>query len=164
MVFFVIDLATRRVQIAGVRIDPDGKWVEQLARNLTDANDGFLLGKRYLLHDRDPLYTKTFEEILKSVGVQPVRLPARSLNLNAFAERYVRSIKSECLDRMIFVSEASLRRAIEAYVAHYHRERNHQGLGNSLIETSRAPQDTRTLVRCRERLGGMLRYYHREAA
>ena len=164
MVFFVIDLATRRVQIAGVRIDPDGRWVEQQARNLTDASNGFLVGKRYLLHDRDPLYTKTFEEILKSTGTTPVRLSARSPNLNAFVERVVRSIKSECLDRMIFVSEASLRRAIEAYVEHYHRERNHQGLGNALIDSREPDPAARGEVRCRERLGGMLRFYTRAAA
>jgi putative transposase len=164
MVFFLIDLRTRKIQIAGVRIDPDGRWVEQQARNLTDAGAGVLAGKRYLLHDRDPLYTKTFEEILKATGTTPLRLPTRSPNLNAFAERMVRSIKSECLDRMIFVSEASLRRAIEAYVAHYHRERNHQGLETALIDSRELDPAANGEVRCRERLGGMLRFYTRAAA
>jgi len=110
MVFFVIDLATRRVEIAGVRIDPDGRWVEQTARNLTDSGARFLAGKGYPLHDRDPLYTKTFGAILKATGTRPLRIPARSPNLNAFAGRMGRSIKSECLDRMTFVREASNRR------------------------------------------------------
>ena len=138
--------------------------MEQLARNLTDAVDGLLLGKRFLIHDRDPIFTEAFDEILRSVGITPVKLPPRSPNLNAFAERWVRSIKSECLERMIFFSEASLRRAIEAYVDHYHAERNHQGLGNRLIAPLPFPPRGNGLVLCRNRLGGLLRFYTREAA
>ena len=164
MVSFVMELKSRRVQVAGVAVDPDGRWMEQLARNLTDAVDGFLVGKRFLIHDRDPLFTKSFEVVLKAVGITSIRLPARSPNLNAFAERFVRSIKSECMDRMIFFGEASLCRALEAYVAHYHGERNHQGLGNRLIDTPGTHPCGTGPVRCRERLGGMLRFYHREAA
>ena len=138
--------------------------MEQLARNLTDAVDGLLLGKRFLIHDRDPIFTEAFDEILRSVGITPVKLPPRSPNLNAFAERWVRSIKSECLDRMIFFSEASFRRAIETYLVHYHAERNHQGLGNRLISTPPFPSVDAGRVRCRDRLGGILRFYYREAA
>ena len=136
----------------------------QMARNLTDAFDGFLIGKRFLIHDRDPLFTGTFREIVKSMGVEPLRLPPRSPNLNAYAERFVRSIKSECLDRMIFLGEASLRRAVENYVAHYHEERNHQGVGNELIAPSELDPPADGPISCRKRLGGLLRYYHREAA
>ena len=164
MVFFVMELKSRRVRVAGVAVDPEGRWMEQMARNLTDAVDGFLIGKRFFIHDRDSLFTPMFREILKSVGVETCRLPPRSPNLNAFAERFVRSIKSECTRRMIFFGEASLRRALEAYIAHYHGERNHQGLQNRLIDTRGSGPRPRGPVRCRQRLGGILRFYHREAA
>ena len=93
-----------------------------------------------------------------------VLLPPRSPNLNAHLERYMRSMKSECLDRMIFFGRRSLERALEQSVAHYHTERNHQGLGNRIIEAGDEVGRDAGDVRCRERLGGMLRYYHREAA
>ena len=114
--------------------------------------------------DRDAKFTTAFRSMLAGAGVEPVRLPPRSPNLNAWIERFMRSIKSECLDRMIFFGEDSLRRAVREYVTHYHGERNHQGLGNAIIAP--APSHTRSTerVRCRERLGGMLRYYYREAA
>jgi transposase InsO family protein len=107
--------------------------MSQVARNLCDADEGFLIRKRYLIHDRDPLFTAEFQEILMGTGMQSVKLPARSPNLNAHAERFVRTIKESCLDRMILFGEASLRKAIREFVEHYHRERNHQGLGNRLI-------------------------------
>ena len=97
-------------------------------------------------------------------GVSIVRLPARSPNLNAFAERFVLSIKSECLDRMVILGERHLRTAIAEYVEHYHRERNHQGLGGRLLIPDEAAGRTHGRVVCRERLGGTLQYYYREAA
>ena len=127
--FFVIDIRTRRVEIAGIKPTPDGKWMEQIARNLIDGMDGFLRGKTHLIHDRDPLYTARFFEILGYEGVSSVRLPARSPNLNAFAERFVLSIKSECLNRLIIVGEKHLRWVIGQYMEHYHLERPHQGVG-----------------------------------
>ena len=133
-VFFVIHLATRKVEIVGLAPIPDGIWMEQAARNLIDDFDGFLRGKRFLIHDRDPLYTKAFLDILSWGGVSSVRLPARSPNLDAYAERFVLSIKSECLNRMVILGEGHLRRAIEQYVEHYHLERTHQGLANQLID------------------------------
>ncbi len=166
-VFFVIDLATRRVQIAGIRHEPGGQWMKQVARNLTDAVDGFLKDARYLIHDRDPLFTKDFREVLKnsSSGVKTVKLPARSPNLNPFAERFVLSIKSECLDKMIPLGERHLRTAVKEFAAHYHFERPHQGLGNQLIEApTNAANDNGSAIQCRERLGGLLRSYHRAAA
>ena len=162
-VFFVIDLATRKVEIAGICRQPDGPWMDQVARNLVDAVDGFLRGKRYLIVDRDPLYTREFREALERAGTKVVRLPARSPNLNAFAERFVLSIRSECLDWIIPLGEWHLRRAVSEYVTHYQEERNHQGLGNALIESPGAANDNGR-VRRRQRLGGLLSYYHREAA
>ena len=164
LVFFVIELKTRYVHIAGIHPQPDGRWMEQMARNLTDPGEGFLRSSRLLIHDRDPLYTRVFEEMLRSGGVQPVRLPARSPNLNAYAERFVRSIKDECLNRVVPLGEGHLRRLVREYVAHYHRERNHQGRDNQLLE--RAPPQVRVTagVRRRERLGGLLNFYYREAA
>ena len=162
MVFFVIDLRTRRVEIAGIAPIPDGLWMVQLARNLIDDFSGFLRGKRFLIHDRDPLYTKDFRELLGKCGIQSVRLPPRSLNLNAYAERFVLSIKSECLDRMVILGERHLRRAIAEYVEHYHLERTHQGLGNRLIDG--VPESAVGEVARRERLGGLLNSYYREAA
>jgi putative transposase len=161
-VFFLIDIATRKVEIGGISCGPDGSWMNQLARNLLDADDGFLLGKRYLLLDRDPLYTKEFRSALERGGVRVVRLPPRSPNLNAYAERFVLSIKRECLDRIVPLGERHLRLAASEFVAHYHRERNHQGLENRLIEVSE-PANTNGRVVRRERLGGLLNYYHRAA-
>jgi len=162
VVFFVIDLPTRKVEIAGIAPIPDGLWMEQVARNLSDDFSGFLRGKRFLIHDRDPLYTRGFREVLQSAGVTSVRLPPRSLNLNAYAERFVLSIKSECLNRLVILGERHLRRAIAEYVEHYHHERTHQGLGNRLIEG--VPELASGRVVRRERLGGLLNHYYREAA
>ena len=164
VVLFVIELATRRVHIAGIASEPDGAWVVQCSRQLTDAVDGFLLGKRFLLHDRDPLFTATFRETLAAAGVETVRLPPKSPNLNAFAERFVRRIKESCLDRLILFGEASLRRAVREFVAHYHEERNHQGLGNVLIFPGGAQTPRHDRIVCPERVGGLLKYYHRPAA
>lgn len=162
-VFFVIELETRRVEIAGIIQQPYGEWMMQVARNLLDAEDGFLTGKRHLILDRDPLYTREFRKFLRSGGVKPVRLPARSPNLNAYAERFVLSIKSECLDKLVLLGERHLRTAVREYVAHYHEERNHQGLGSRLIKPP-VNDNAAGTIECRERLGGLLRFYHRKAA
>jgi transposase InsO family protein len=163
LVLFVIDLKTRRVEIAGIASSPDGIWMTQIARNLTDCEDGFLLGCRYLIHDRDPLFTRAFRATLESSGMVPVKLPSRSPNLNAYAERFVRSIKLECMAQVVPLGECHLRRAVREYVDHYHSERNHQGLGNELIEPDVANSCSNGPVECRERLGGLLRYYRRAA-
>jgi putative transposase len=136
----------------------------QIARNLTDGVDGFFTGKHYLIHDRDPLYTNEFLNMLANAGVQSVKLPRRSPNLNAYAERFVRTIKESCLDRMIWFGEDALRRGISEFLSHYHFERNHQGLDNRLIIPKDPTNATIGRVRKRERLGGMLNYYFREAA
>ena len=163
-VLFFIKLSNRRVHVAGVTEYPHGNWMKQVGRNVTDAFDGFLLDVRYLILDRDGIFTESFRELLKNAGVKPVRLPPRSPNLNAYAERFVRTIKESCLNRMIFFGEDSLRRAISEFLEHYHHERNHQGLGNRLIDPQDEVGTTDGSVECRERLGGLLRYYDRQAA
>jgi putative transposase len=164
-VFFVIHIATRRVQIAGITDQPSEAWMNQIARNLTDGVDGSLKQTRYLILDRDPLYTRRFREMLKEAGVKTVRLPSRSPNLNAFAERWVRSVKSECLSRIIPLGAEHLRRTLDEYLVHYHQERHHQGVGNCLLEPAAANTNSGTgTVRRRERIGGLLSYYYRQAA
>jgi transposase InsO family protein len=163
MILFFIELSTRKVEIAGIASTANGLWMSQIGRNVTDAVDGILNGKRYLIHDRDPLFTAEFLSLVASVGVKSVKLPPRSPNLNAYAERFVRTIKESCLDRMILFGERSLRKAAHEFVAHYHKERNHQGLGNRLILPEASHLGKMGAVRRRERLGGMLNYYHRAA-
>jgi hypothetical protein len=163
-VLFLMRLQTRRVQIAGVTTAPNGAFMNQVVRNLTDVDDGFLLGSEFLIMDRDTKYTKEFRAALKRDGVTPVRCPARAPNCNAFAERFVRSVKSECLDRTILFGEGSLRRALREYVTHYHAERNHQGVGNQLLEPLAMGAASNDPVHCRQRLGGLLNFYYREAA
>jgi transposase InsO family protein len=162
-VLFFIDIASRSVHVAGITPHPDSSWMAQIARNITDANEGFLRGGRNLILDRDAKYTEGFRHALTREGVRLIRLPARSPNLNAFAERFVRSIKEECLSRMIFLGRASLRHAIAQYLIHYHGERNHQGLENRIPEPNFGRQSGQRINR-RIRLGGMLSYYHRQAA
>jgi hypothetical protein len=163
-VLFFIKLSNRRVHIAGIASQPDGAWVKQIARNITDPFDGFLLDIRYLIMDRDPVFTAQFRHFLKEQGTKVVRLPARSPNLNAYVERFVRTIEEGCLNQAIFFSERSLRRAVQELAAYYHHERNHQGIGNRLIDPLTEVGSVNGTVDCRERLGGMLRYYYRDAA
>jgi putative transposase len=133
-VLFVIRLSTRKVNIAGIVPEPDGDWMKQVGRNLADCVDGFLCGCRCLIHDRSTLFTKEFLSILESAGVKSVRLPPRSPNLDAFAERFVRSIKEGCLSGTILIGEGALGRAADQFCEHYHCGRNLQGLGNKIIE------------------------------
>ena len=163
LVLFVIDLKTRRVHVAGITCRVDGEWMAQIARNLTDSVAGPLSGFVYLIVDRDPLYTSHFKSVLASAGVKLLRLPACSPNLNAFAERFVRSIREECLRHIVPLGEGHLRRTIEEFVAHYHSERNHQGIGNVIPFPARGSPVTGA-IRRRERLGGLLNFYERTAA
>lgn len=135
--------------------------MQQIARNLTDDEDGFLNDSRLLLMDRDTKFSAAFRHTLGLGGVHVLRVPPKTPNLNAYVERFMRSIKEECLDRMIFFGEDSLRNAIREYLEHYHAERNHQGIDNRLIEPREDPPDG--VIDCRERLGGMLKHYHRMA-
>ena len=140
--------------------------MEQMARNATLEQLGFLQSRRYLLHDRDTKFCESFREIVKAGGVTSLKLPARSPNLNAFAERWVRSAKEECLSRLILFGESSLSRAVTMFTEHFHRERNHQGKENVLLfpAADQRVGSTDGNVRCKERLGGLLKYYYRDAA
>jgi len=126
--------------------------------------DGLLKGKRYLIHDRHPLFTAEFLSLLREAGVASVKLPPRSPNLNAYAERFVRTIKESCLERMILFGESSVRKATTEFMAHYRRERNHQGLDNALICREPEHGSSDGEVHRRERLGGLLNYYYRKTA
>ncbi len=168
-VLFFIHLESRRVIFGGMTENPTGEWCEQQARELTGF-DGPIQGFRrrgYLIHDRGSNFTRAFGKVFRSVNIRPLKLPARSPNLNAFAERFVRSIKHECLNHLILIGEDSVRRAIEQYLEHYHSERNHQGLDNMIPFPS--PEHEQSVggegrVVKRSRLGGLLNYYHREVA
>jgi transposase InsO family protein len=159
---FVIDVATRRVHVAGTTAHPTSAWMEQMARNLTDCEEGFLTGKRFLVIDRDAIFSPRFKSIIRDSGVEVLLTAHQAPNMNAYAERFVRSIKSECLDQMIFLGQESLVRAIAEYAVHYHDERSHQGIGNVLINGA-VPQSG-GVIETRERLGGLLKYYHRRTA
>jgi len=161
---FVMHLATRRVHFAGCMANPDGPRMKIVAKELTNYEDGFLNGKKYLLMDRDTKFTEQFRDILEQEGIESVVLPPKSPNLNAHIERFMLSLKSECLDRMIFFGENSLRNATKEFLVHYHTERNHQGLDNKLIEPGPEVGQPSGEIECRERLGGLLNYYHRRAA
>ena len=119
IVLFFIEISTRRVEIGGIARNANGLWMAQIARNLTDDIDGFFKGKRYLIHDRDPLYTQEFLSMLADLGIESVKLPPRSPNLNAYAERFVRTIKESCLDQMILFGEDALRNSIHQFLDHY---------------------------------------------
>ena len=134
-----------------------------IARNLTDAQSGALHAKHYLIIDRDTKYSEQVRRLIGDSGTKVIRLPPMSPNLNAYAERFVRSIKDECLDRMIFVGQASLRRAVSEYLSHYHAERNHQGLGNRLIVPAAMKVNDGPVHR-HPRLSGTLNFYYRKAA
>jgi transposase InsO family protein len=164
MVLFVIDLKTRRVHIAGITNQANGAWMAQIARNLSDVVAGPLRGFDHLIVDRDPLYTEQFKRLLATADVGLLRLPAHSPNLNAYAERFVRSIRQECLRHIIPLGERHLRHAIDEFVVHYHSERNHQGLANVIPFPSRDPSGATVRIRRHERLGGLLKFYERKAA
>ena len=162
-VLFFIHLETRRVTIGGITKHPTEEWILQIGRNATDASSGCLKQCRYVLHDRDSKFTASFRETLQSAGAKPLRLPPQSPNLNAFAERWVRSVKDECLRELILFGEGSLKRALTEFTEHYHSERPHQGKGNVLLFPTRDQPLVDGPVRCNARLGGLLRYYSRTA-
>jgi transposase InsO family protein len=164
-VLFFIHLGSRKIHVAGVTPHPNEAWIVQVARNVTMEEWGFLSPGQYLIHDRDGKYCPAFQQLIDAAGVTRVPLPPRSPNLNAYAERWVRSVKEECLSRVILFGEASLRHALHEYVEHYHHERNHQGKENVLLFPTGSQETEREgPIQCRERLGGLLKYYEREAA
>ena len=160
---FVMELKTRRVNFAGCTTNPNEEWIKTVARELTNSEDGFLKGKKYLIMDRDATFSKSFRSCLRRDGVKPVRLPPRSPNLNAHLERFFGSLKSESLHRLILFGETATRRAVHAFVTHYHTERNHQGLDNELIIPMARSPDMDAEIETTERLGGLLRSYRRAA-
>jgi putative transposase len=162
-ILFVVELATRRVRIGGITVQPDAGWMMQMGRNLLDVFDGPLVDKYYLIVDRDTKYCAEFRQMLAREGVQVIRLPPHSPNLNAHAERWIRSVREECLSKVIPIGQGMLRRALHEYVAHYHLERNHQGLGNELITRCVASERRDGPITRRPRLGGILNYYERLA-
>jgi putative transposase len=164
-VLFFLHLASRKVHIAGVTPSPNQRWMTPMARNATMAEWGVLEPGQYLIHDRDGKGCPAFQHIVDAAGITRVPLPPRSPNLNAYAERWVRSVKGEVLSRLILVGERSLRYAIQQYETHYHHERPHQGKGNVVLLPLAVPCQRRDRpIQGRERLGGLLNYYYREAA
>ena len=157
-VLFFLHLETRRVSVAGITRHPDQEWMEQIARSATQESWGYLNGCRYVLHDRDTKFCASFQSLLAGGGVKTLALPARSPNLNAFAEE-------ECLSKLILFGEDSLSRSLAEFSTHYHSERNHQGKGNKLLfpEGGDEPKQCGHAVACRHRLGGLLKYYDRAA-
>ena len=164
-VLFFIRLGTREVHVAGVTPHPNQAWMIQIARNITMEEWGFLSPGQYLIHDRDGKYGPAFQQLIDGVGMTRVPLPPRSPNLNAYAERWVRSVKEECLAQLILFGEASLRHALTQYMEHFHHERPHQGKGNVvLMPVADHRQQRDRPIACHERLGGLLKYYDRTAA
>jgi len=164
-VLFFLHLGSRQVQVAGVTPPPTEAWMVQVARNVTREEWGFLAPGHYRIHDRDTKFCAAFQHLIDEAGVERVVLPPQSPNLNAYAERWVRSVKEECLSRVILFGEDSLRHVLNEYVDHYHQERNHQGKGNVLLFPRSSPAgEHEGTIQCRERLGGLLKYCEREAA
>jgi transposase InsO family protein len=164
-ILFFIQVGSRRVHIAGMTPHPNETWMTQMARNSTMVKWGFLTPGQYLIHDRDGKFCPAFQELVKAAGLTLIKLPPRSPNLNAYAERWVRSVKEEVLSRLILFGEDALRKVLNEYGTHYHQERNHQGKGNELlVPLASKGISASNLIRSRERLGGLLKYYSRAAA
>jgi putative transposase len=164
-ILFSLHISSRRVHIAGVTPHPNEAWMKQIARNETMEEWGFLKPGQYLIHDRDGKYCRAFQDIIDTAGVKRVPLPSQSPNLNAFAERWVRSVKSEVFSKLILCGERSLRHALSRYTSHFHEERPHQGIGNIIPFPSSLPANDREgTIQCHGRLGGLLKYYDLRAA
>jgi transposase InsO family protein len=164
-VLFFIRLSTREVHVAGMTPHLNQAWMAQVARNVTMADWSFLSSGQYLIHDKDGKYCPAFQRIIDEAGIMRVPLPPRSPNLDAYAERWVRSVKEEVLSRLILFGERALQHALTEYGMHFHQERPHQGRGNTaLMPAPSQAEGGPGPPRCRERLGGLLKYYYREAA
>jgi transposase InsO family protein len=162
-VLFFLHLESRRVTLGGITRHPTEAWMTQIARNAVDERSGCLCACRYLLHDRDSKFCASFKDVLRSEGVSCLALPPQSPNLNAFAERWVRSVRQECLSKLILFGEGALQRALNEFIEHFRLERNHQGKGNALLFPTATMTTSGRRISCRERLGGLLRYYSRAA-
>ena len=160
---FVMELKTRRVHLAGCTTNPNAAWMKTVALELTNHEDGFLKDEKYVIMDRDATFNQSFRDFLSNEGVKPVRLPQRSPNLNAHLEPFFGSLKSECFHKLILFGETATRKAVGAFLVHYHTERNHQSLGNELIVPMDRPPNLDAEIETTERLGGLLRSYRRAA-
>ena len=164
-VLFFLHLGTREIHVAGITPHPNEAWMVQVARNVTMEEWGFLTPGQYLIHDRDTKCCAAFQHLIDDADVERVVLPPRSPNFNAYAERWVRSVKEEGLSRIMLFGEDSLRHVLNEYVEHYHHERNHQGKDNVLLFPPPRPAGKEDgPMQCRERLGGLLKYYEHKAA
>ena len=167
MVVFVIELKSRAVHFAGIRVAPDGAWMMQVARNLLDPVDGFMSGATHLIHDRHPLFTKAWTTLLESSGVTSVPIPAHSPNCNPHAKCFVKTVRTEYTDHFVIFGQPHLTHLLKEFVRHYKAERYHQGLQGRLICSLPASSNDNTAfgaIRVRSRLGGLLNFYHRAAA
>ena len=158
-VLFVENITTREVCLSGIVHDPDGAWMAQAARNLTDAWDGFLLGQKYLIHDRDPLFTEKFASILATIDVKSKKLPPRSPELNGHIESFIKTFKTECLSQLVLTSEEQLRYVVHHFLEYYNHERPHMGLDGKMIKPY--PQEPDGEIMEFSRLGGLLKSYRR---
>jgi putative transposase len=164
-ILFCIRISTREVHVAGLTPHPDQRWMTQIARHVTMADWGFLASGQYLIHDRDTKFCMAFQATMDAAGMTRVVLPPRSPNLNAYAARWVRSVKEERLSRLILVGERSLRSALSAYGSHDHHGRPYQGKGHVvLMPVAEHSQRCEGPIFCQERLGGLLKYDDRAAA
>jgi len=160
---FVLDLATRRVQILGSTRHPDARFMLQMARGLVFADEVLLAHHRVLLCDRDTKWSVAVRQLLSDAGLHVVQTPYRAPNANAHAERFVRSIKEECLDRVVLIGEQHLRQTVAEFVAHYHHERPHQGCDNSVLQPRRSITGRGPIRRYPRLGGGLLNHYERAA-
>ena len=165
-VLFVIDLATRRVTLAGVTAHPDSAWVTQQARNLSVRERSPLQSKRYLIRDHDSKFTASFDEVLRTEGVAVIPTPIRAPKANAYAERFVGTARRECLDWILVLGRRHLERILTSYIAHYNEARPHRGIGLAVPDGSGPPADPvePRHVRRKDVLGGLIHEYHGQAA
>lgn len=167
-VLVFIHIGTRRVFVSGMSANPDNIWMKQQARNFAMTFADAPLAASHLIRDRDCKFTADFDQILKDDGIETVRTAIRSPNMNAYAERFVQSIKTECLDHFVVFGDKHLRYLLDQYLAYYHSERPHQGLGNRPLSAPDDPPVTlpfpQSEVAYSERLGGLLKHYYRQAA
>jgi len=167
-VLFFIELGTRRVHLAGVTANPDGGWVAQQARNLMLVLGDQGRQVRFLLRDRDAKFTRSFDDVFRSEGAEVLRTPVQAPNANAYAERWIGTIRAECLDWLLIVGRGHLEQVLRVYAAHYNTHRPHRALelrppdppAGLHVAREREP----STVRRRDRLGGLLHEYHRRAA
>ena len=161
-VLFFIELGSRRVHFAGCTTNPTGAWVVQQARNLSFT--GLFQRMHFLIHDRDSKFTASFDEVFRSEGVRVIHTPVRAPQANAYAERFVRTVRTECLDWLLIVGRRHLERTLRTYIQHYNRERPHRGLALQPPEAPQLKSPPDAGVQRRDRLGGLIHEYYRAAA